>query len=710
MPLLESPRETVRSGKAGRLRELQRAGFCVPEFVVNPADLAAAVFELGFPLAVRSSASVEDGEAVSFAGQFRSFLELKSLDEVRRAVATCRASPRAPSVADYCRRHGIDPEAIRMEVMIQRMVEPELAGVVFSMDPVTGEERPYIEACPGLADQLLAGRETPLPQDDPVLEGHRAAIETLAEAVQRHFGAPQDVEFAVAGGRLYLLQARPITRIQFAPGVGEWTNADFRDGGVSCGVCTPLMWSLYDYIWEDTLKGFLREIHLWDRDFTAGRMFFGRPYWNVGEVKRCLAKLPGFVERRFDEDLGIQPRYEGDGVRTAFRAGTMLRALPTAWAVAGIWNRQARFDRKFLEGGFDQLSRDYETLPEPLEAGFESLIRELYRTTETNYFRTIYCASLAKLDFTEAFPEADYASLMAGLPPMRHLEPVRFLEKRSRGSAAGREEFLHRFRHHSRRELDIRSPRWDEDAAWVDQLWKAGGAAASLAPRETFERARRLEWGKLSWRGRRRFARKLERLRHFVWLREEMRDLSSRVYYLLRKYVLELARRRGWGDDVFFMSWREILAHDHSQVRRNRALYEGYRNFAAPNEVGAGGLDGIRGHREDQERASWNGIGASSGVAQGQAHVVSSIEETVGMPAGAILVCPFTDPGWTTVLGRASAVVTETGGLLSHAAVICREFGIPAVLAVPEATRRIGSGQRLFLDGGEGWVRVEDGP
>src|SRR5690606_1804142 len=130
------------------------------------------------------------------------------------------------------------PISVRMEVIVQRMIRPELAGVAFTVNPVTGADEVVIEAVEGLADQLLAGAAPPLPPDHPLLARHRPTIEALARRVQRHYGAPQDVEFAIEQGELYLLQARPITRIGFAPEVGEWTNADFRDGGVSSDVCT----------------------------------------------------------------------------------------------------------------------------------------------------------------------------------------------------------------------------------------------------------------------------------------------------------------------------------------------------------------------------------------------------------------------------------------------------------------------------------------
>lgn len=702
---MPSPAETAApliGGKARRLVELQLAGFRVPDFLCAPPDLAKAVEVLGLPVAVRSSASTEDGGEVSFAGQFRSYLNLSTLDAVEMAVQGCLESVRAPAVADYCRRSGIDPGTLRMTPVIQRMIQPELAGVAFTVNPATGAEEVLIEACAGLADELLAGSRPALPATHPLVVRHRPEIERVARAIQRHFGAPQDIEFAIEAGELFILQARPVTRIHFAPGTGEWTNADFRDGGVSAGVCTPLMWSLYDFIWEPALKDFLRDVRLFDGDFQAGRMFFGRPYWNLGAVKRCLARLPGFVEREFDRDLSVAVTCEGDGIRTPVTPAGLLRALPTLLAVPGIWRRQERFDREFLAGGAAARLRAHARPSGDLAAGFRRLILEDYRVTETNYFRTIFCASLAKLAFLESFPDADYPALVAALPPMRHLEPTRMMREMAARGETDIAPLQRAFPHRSRRELDLSAPRWDEDPEWVAALLRDQGAQpAGSDPRPAYERARADALAALPWHRRGSFARKLDRLRTFLWLREEMRDVSSRMYHVIRRQVLALAAQRGLGDDTFFQTWEEIVADDRSRIAERRETFEGFRNFRAPNEIGSRfAFDPA------PAQGALRGIGASRGRVRGVARVARSIEEARGVERGTILVCPFTDPGWTPVLDRVAAVVTETGGLLSHAAVICREYGIPAVLGVPEATSRIPDGATVVVHGGLGTVEL----
>jgi len=380
----------------------------------------------------------------------------------------------------------------------------------------------------------------------------------------------------------------------------------------------------------------------------------------------------------------------------------ILRALPTLFAIPAIWKKQERFDRAFLAGGFDALLRKQEQVPADVGAAFRELIREAYWITESNYFRTIYCASLAKLAFMDSFPEADYPALVSALPLMKHLDPTRALREMAARGETDIAPLLKRFAHRGRRELDIRAPRWDEDREWVAALLARHSAAAGADPRPAYEAARAQALAQLPWHRRRSFERKLDRLRHFLWLREEMRDLSSRMYHLIRRHVLAIAERRGLGDDIFFMSFQEIIADDRSNIDRQRERYESFRNFKAPNEIGARFK-----FEPGPAQGGLRGIGASRGTVTGVARVARNIEEAIQVERGAILICPFTDPGWTPVLDRVAGVVTETGGLLSHAAVICREYGIPAVLGVPEATARIADGARVVLHGSEGFVELE---
>jgi pyruvate,water dikinase len=308
------------------------------------------------------------------------------------------------------------------------------------------------------------------------------------------------------------------------------------------------------------------------------------------------------------------------------------------------------------------------------------------------------------MDFTEAFPDADYASLVSGLPELKHFESVRVMAEMKQRGESDVGPLMERFPHLSRRELDIRTPRWDEDRDWVESVFDQSGDQPNRRRTQAYRRAFVDTLRALPRHKRAAFRKKLGRLRHFLWLREDMRDLSTRMYLHIRRHVTAIARQQELGDDIFFMSFQEVLAGDSSQVAQGRDYYESYRNFEAPNEIGARYRGGEAQPSPPDSEGALHGIAASRGVVKGPAFVARTIEEALGAHAGDILVCPSTDPGWTPVLARVAGVVTSTGGMLSHAAVICREFGIPAVLGIPGVMREITSGTPVIVDGNQGRV------
>jgi pyruvate,water dikinase len=215
-------------------------------------------------------------------------------------------------------------------------------------------------------------------------------------------------------------------------------------------------------------------------------------------------------------------------------------------------------------------------------------------------------------------------------------------------------------------------------------------------------------------------------MRTFAKWREEMRDFSSRVYGYVRLWSLEVARRLvamkrlGAPEEIWHLRYDEALALVDGTLDRDDAArriahsqeYQAsYRAYTPPNEIGSRYAVKQRAPIEVAAGGSvLAGIGGSAGVYTGRARVIRRVEEATGLERGEILVTHFTDPGWTPLLNQASAVITEVGGLLSHAAVIAREYGIPAVLAIGGATDRIPNGATVTVDGVRGTVVVHGPP
>ncbi|MBI1948170.1 MAG: hypothetical protein HYS27_20945 [Deltaproteobacteria bacterium] len=764
-----------------------------------PDELRQAVLtacaELGGtvgPFAVRSSAVAEDAADQSFAGLFVTELGVRGEGELFAAVSRCLASALAPRVLAYQRRGGTAAELPRMAVIVQRLVEADAAGVLFTVDPVRGhDDVTVIEAVHGLGEPLVSGRaaadllrvdvatgtvrERTLADKKSALvfDGARVVERTLDTAaarravlsddearmltelcqqLQERLGYPLDVEWARAGGRLYLLQARPITAIRFAPDLGEWTTADFRDGGVSADVCTPFLWSLYERAFDVSMLASCVRLKLRDPDEQVkwSRMFFGRPYWNLGEVKRTLKKVPGYIERELDTDLGVAPGYDGPGERTPMTLLTGLRAVPTLFALWRDFDERLRLCSAFRDA-FPSRRSPFDRTHEQLRALDDAALARLFdgalalqHETESSYFETIYALTNAKLEFKPEFEAAkrrcggdlEYTALVGGLTDLSHLRPLVDLfdtarRLHARGDTVGDAEvrdYAQRWPHHARRELDITQPRWDEDHELVRELLE--DALRSFDPTRdprVLQEQRRRDADAHKQRavdviGRRPLARKafvekLERVRAFAWWREEMRDCSTWMYALVRRIALEVGRRLvaqgalGEAGDVFLLRAEEAgaaftgalaVGEVKRRVARGRRVMFGFRNFKNPNEVGA--RHAVAPRTRVEGPGALTGIACSSGRAEGKARIATNLDEARALTAGEVLVACYTDPGWTPLFARIAAVVTETGGLLSHAAVIAREYGIPAVLAVPDATTRLATGQSVVVDGSAGHV------
>ncbi len=833
IPVPITPDQVQNSGsKAANLDVLRRAGFRTPEFEIlsvswfrqflheqqltvptSLTDSEAESFidrclhapfparlldELGqirkrlgdIPLCVRSSGTCEDLAGMSFAGQYESFLDLRDEEAVVRAVRECWASLFNARVRGYLRRQGISLQRAGMALLIQEYVPAEYAGVAFTVNPLTGRQNHLLlEYCAGGADKLVSGRITPAQavfdyETGTLISGALPpgmAARHLGEfrQIQKVFGAPQDIEWIWHNGSLCFVQTRPVTSIKTEASFGTWTTADFRDGGVSSSVATPFMWSLYDYIWQFAMPGYCRILGLLDPGADQrpwGGMFFGRPYWNIGEVLTCLLKIPGFHERNLFSDLGIQtePGYPFRSVPYSVERVTAV--LPTLLKLEHYYrfriqdNRRYRREfadltKPFTDSHLERLSGD------EFAARFRDLITKLYFRTETSYFMTIYNTSNAKLDFkvrldavNQRGHDLSYIKLISGLLRVKHLAPLKSMSHLAQEIAAQwrlREvilntpadqidavlktdtdgiallqlfdQFIDSYSYHSSRELDISVPRWHEDRATVWKLLKTylrdpdPESAISHEKRQHDMYRQEVGRARHAFNGllhrlipieRQLFFRALLRTRTYCWWREEMRDYSSRVYAIVRTWALEAGRRLHLADgEVFWLTWQQTLQAlegrlTGEQVRDllSQAVEQAllYRHFENPDELGAGflaktlpdsqpGTDG--GNR-------FSGVGCSPGVAVGTARLIRSLEDSDRLQRGEILVTRFTDPGWTPIFHLLGGVVTETGGVLSHAAVISREYGIPAILNLAGATQRIRDGQRLRIDGSSGIVEV----
>ncbi|WPU64995.1 PEP/pyruvate-binding domain-containing protein [Peredibacter starrii] len=741
-------------GKAQSLARLAHQFPVPPGFVLfqEANELDEAIQKIGgFPVAVRSSGSLEDMANASFAGLYETFLFIQNPIELKDAIKKCFDSRHSHRVKDYLETKKIEwnPESLSMSVLVQKMVDAKIAGVLFTLNPTNGrEEEIYLEFCEGVGERLVSGHVTPSRvtynwQTDEVLnvaindekttidKKHLKELIDLSLRIQAFYGRPQDIEWAVGkDDKVYILQSRPVTTLNPREDKPELTNADLKDGGISARVCSPLMFSAYREALKISMGDYFKRISLIPNDEKVQWLHYhyGRVYWNAEAVKEGLKKLPDFNEEDFDRDLGIQKDYGESGPhKTSTTVASVVAAIPVLIGLNREFrdceNMIAQFRVRF-ETQDEELKHDLPQLKKMNTAVFNKWFLDVIlfqNETEKNYFRTIYNNSNFQTEFKSylkklpEYQEGDEIDLMTELHGVSHLDVQGGLGKLSkiadfygydsRSYYAARQEFLKYHYHHGPAELDLMVPRWGENKEWVDELVKSYVFVPTHGEskfRATFDRIA----DQMNLIRRRKFYGMTERSREFLRVREEMRSYSTRAYYLLRQGLLEFAKRNGVSEfDIFMWDLVEVKRFllglaGAPDIRLRTLYYQGYRAFTPPNEFG-GSIKAMK-----SSANGLKGLGCSPGEIVGRARVIMDIHKTNELTKEDILITAFTDPGWTPVLARVGGVVTEVGGLLSHAAVIGREYGIPAILNLIDATKLIQDGDLIKINGKTGIVEV----
>jgi len=318
VPLRNALKELPKAKKTGRERILAGIRRLITEPAIDPRlaeELLKYYTELKAPLmAVRSSATAEDQVRLSFAGQYETILGVSSFEGLQSAVKKCWASLWSERSYEYCRKNNIDHGSIKMAVIVQQQVPADFAGVVFTTDPATGRpDRLVIEYVPGLGDKLVSGHAAPDRvtvtkrggeiSETPSAEvsGHNLdpgiikKITRQAVRIEKKFGAAQDIEWAVAGKKLFFLQARPLTTIYAESRIEDrqvWTDAN--TGEVLPDVATPLTWSVVSPVVMAIFNSALSIIGAELEENSVCGLICGRAYFNINMIAGLVRNIPGF--------------------------------------------------------------------------------------------------------------------------------------------------------------------------------------------------------------------------------------------------------------------------------------------------------------------------------------------------------------------------------------------------------------------------------
>jgi phosphoenolpyruvate synthase/pyruvate phosphate dikinase len=775
------------------------------EEVAMPDDLAASITRaLAQPgeqaaYAVRSSATAEDLPTASFAGQQDTYLNIVGPAAILEHVSRCWASLFTERAVTYRQRHGIDHRTVHMAVVVQRMVFPQAAGILFTADPVTGNRKvASVEASYGLGEALVSGLVNadvyqvrdgevvaktvgakrlaiyaspaggtqeqaiePERQGQPTLTDTQVVrLAQLGRRIEAHFGRPQDIEWCLVDDDFQIVQSRPITTLFPIPESGDRENHVYLSVGHQQMMTDPMK-PLGLSFWQMTTPAPMAE--------AGGRLFV-----DVTQRLASPASRAGLLEL-----MGRSDPLTADAVQTILERDGFIRPLPDEGPprpLAGgpaapietdpaiVTDLIGRSEASVAAAARDIRTKSGAALLDFIQADIQELRRILFDPRSHQVFMSAMEATWWLNEQLEAWlGEKNAADTLTQSVPhnitsemglallgvadvirphpdvvafLQHVEDDGFLDELPK-LAGGREArdaieaWLDQYGMRCVGEIDITRPRWRERPATLvpmilgniknfepgagQRRFEQGRQEAWQKEQELLERLRALPDGE---RKADETKRKIDRVRTFIGYREYPKYGMVSRYFVYKQALLKAAERLVRAhvlraeEDIFYLTFGEL----HDVVRTNRVddqligqrkdAFRSYQTLTPPRVLTSDG-EAIAGvyRRDNMPADALIGLPVSAGTVEGRARVIWDMAQA-DLEPGDILVTAYTDPSWTPLFVAIAGLVTEVGGSMTHGAVIAREYGLPAVVGVVNATRLIPDGQRIRVHGTEGYVEI----
>ena len=767
--------------------------------------------------AVRSSATAEDQANASFAGQLETYLNIRGVPSLLEHIKQCWASLWAERVVSYIANQGLDHRSVSMSVVVQTMIPSEVAGVLFTVNPVSGRrEELVINASWGLGEAIVSGlvspdtitvrksdggvidrqtgnkelmvayaadggtEERPVPEElrrAPALSDQQVKeLAALGNRIESYYGKPQDIEWGLYKGDWYLLQSRPITTLtqQPKPQVppGEYNRTMFIEifpdplSPVFLSVIVPLFKEMLDYTIQElgfeppkegqAMGGFYYQPYF-NRDYIAAAFQplspaarepvinqIVNPFGSQGETAGFEVSLPYIrMVYRMLRFMMRFPRQLPDMLANYQAQIARVEEFPYSLAsdqeiCTQVYRLPFEYADKLLNNDFLMIAvigRSYRLLGALLkryyQADTDEVVAKLISgvtgnvTMETNK-RLWDLAQIARSAPSVSAELRENDSAQARMLLRNSEEGREFIQAMDRFL----DEFGHREVH-----MDILYPTWGEDPkpvfSFIRSYLDADESQSPYRQQERLTQERQRLTKMVIKDVEKGILGRLIYAPIFKWFlnksqihtreRDTMHFELTRLFPPLRCLIMELGRRwaeRGLLDkdeDIYFLEVDEIMAMAKSpqavkdKVRLRREAFAYAQSHACPKIIRNGEeIFGAEADPAELGESGLRGIAGSPGVATGVSRVIQGPEDFYKLRKGEILVAPITNPVWTPLFAVASAVITEVGGILSHGAIVAREYGIPAVMSVPGATKLLQDGQRITVDGNKGWIYLEE--
>lgn len=789
----------------------------IPAAIIAEIDEVLTAAMADFHYAVRSSATAEDLPGASFAGQQETFLNIKGREALLDCIRKCWASLFTDRAIVYRRKNGFRHSEVLLSVVVQRMIEPEVAGILFTADPVSGNRQVVsIDASFGLGEALVSGLVTAdlykvkderliekkiarkqvaiysaatgtetrkianEQQQLPSLSDEQAVqLAQVGKQLESHFGSPQDIEWGIMDDVIYILQSRPITTLFPVPAIIDDSLHLFLSMGHAQMMIDPMKPLGISVLRTAVPFGKQRP-----QDESVFLLEAGnRPYIDATELLNnkwgrkllpvFLANVDEAMSRAVQEYVRRMQPESGRKTRSGPGFGFIRKALAiftdialnilyrnnsqAAEEMAAYIERRVRQNQAKLRAysGADRIRCAQMILNSLLPDIFLHIAQYLgagiitFKLIDTLSRRWLGDAkelgSISKSPPGNVTSEmglalGDLSDLAGQSPAIVGYIAAAADETFFAGLAAIQDsslfhrqlsDFLIKYGMRGTGEIDITRPRWRENPSQLipaimshiqgrkpgehRQEFASGRTEADAAIQTLLARLRETPGGFFKALI---MARLVKAHRNYIGLREHPKYFLVQNLDLIKQAVLQEAealQKTGaleQSADVFWLSLNEIAEAlatgrvDYALLQARKEAYERSGKLVPPRIMTSEG-EIIKGNFTAQHvpQGAVVGSGVSAGIVEGRARVIPRLEDA-RMEKGDILITTFTDPSWTPLFPLAAGLITEVGGLMTHGAVVAREYGIPAVVGVDGAMQLIKDGQTIRVNGDEGYVEI----
>ncbi len=754
-------------GKGSSLCRMYNAGIAVPNgFVIlseafeNNELKKAAHLDIEKCLermsestfAVRSSALSEDSAKTSFAGEFESVLYVPRTD-VFSAIEKVAASAKSERVSQYSKVHGINDEH-KIAVVVQSMINAKIAGVLFSADPITGSHVNMVgNFVFGAGEQLVSGEKNAHAftisriggkyNGNKDLAANVKALYKAALKAEEIFGCMLDIEWVLEGGKLYIVQARPITTLQ---------TIDYDTYEINQSLDTDALWSSNNVgeAVPDVMSPFtwslLHEMDLECQKVPGYFMFgniCGRTYSNISVMISSLRVLGYNVEKAkelISDVFGNIPE----------NIEVPIYPFGKAYLIREMFKRSKKSIKRMRDSKKQKIYYlkntpvwYVETLKRIEDANTREELLELWKSDLRPYLSALWniwfggAGSATLVTLRKKFEKMageELANLLcsnfSGEQSLVSMKPLLAIEQVISGSLTP-EKYLELYGHRSPHEFEVYYEYPADDPSFiekqVEEFKNTNLRATELMKKQQSEFIKGKDLflkrfpGKQQW-----LEKKLEKVSKDAHTRESLRNEFVKVFRVIRHLLLKIGSVTGIGEDIFMMYCFEVpkfLQGDNEMLVKlslRRKNFEEYQKLPVFPQLIRGRFNpkewiNSKDRRQDyydpnaeapvKDENVIKGFAGAPGTVEGRVRVLHSFEEAEAFEKGEILVTTMTNIGWTPLFPKATAIITDLGAPLSHAAIVARELGIPAVVGCGIATTELKTGDYVIVNGSSGVVK-----